>query len=56
MALHDLGQAAAHLALQATAVGLQVHQMAGINLSVVRQEYGIPEGLRTPDRNRDRIS
>jgi nitroreductase len=45
VALHDLGQAAAHMALQATAVGLQVHQMAGVNLSLMRQEYGIPEGF-----------
>lgn len=44
VALHDLGQAAAHLALQATSVGLQVHQMGGVNLSKVRLEYGIPEG------------
>lgn len=44
VALHDLGQAAAHLSLQATSLGLQVHQMAGVNLSKVRQEYGVPEG------------
>ena len=44
VSLHDLGQAAAHLALQATQLGLQVHQMAGVNLSLIRQEYGIPEG------------
>ena len=44
MALHDLGQAAAHLALQATAAGLQVHQMAGVNRSVARQRFQIPEG------------
>jgi nitroreductase len=44
VALHDLGQAAAHLALQATAIGLHVHQMAGLNLSRVRQEYGVPDG------------
>jgi nitroreductase len=44
VALHDLGQAAAHLALQATSLGLQVHQMAGVNLSAIRQEYAIPEG------------
>lgn len=43
VALHDLGQAAAHLALQAAAVGLQVHQMAGINLSQIRTEYQIPD-------------
>jgi nitroreductase len=44
VALHDLGQAAAHLSLQAAGAGLQIHQMAGINLSQVRQAYGIPEG------------
>jgi len=44
VALHDLGQAVAQLALQATTVGLQVHQMAGVNLSKVRQEYRVPEG------------
>lgn len=45
VALHDLGQAAAQLSLQATALGLQTHQMAGINLSLVRQQYAIPEGF-----------
>ncbi len=45
VALHDLGQAAAHFALQATQLGLQVHQMAGVNLSQVRQEYGIPDDI-----------
>lgn len=44
VAQHDLGQAAAHLALQATALGLQVHQMAGVNLSAVRLEYRVPDG------------
>ena len=43
VALHDLGQAAAHFALQAAAVGLQVHQMAGINVSQIRTEYLIPD-------------
>ncbi|TWT93786.1 nitroreductase family protein [Stieleria varia] len=43
VALHDLGQAAAHLALQAAALGLQAHQMAGVNLSRVRSQYQIPE-------------
>ncbi len=43
VALHDLGLAAAHLSLQATAEGLQVHQMAGVNLSRVRVVYEIPE-------------
>lgn len=42
VALHDLGQASAHLALQATALGLQVHQMAGIDQAAIRHQYGIP--------------
>jgi nitroreductase len=45
VALHDLGAAAAHLALQAAALGLQAHQMAGVNLSRIRQHYAIPEGV-----------
>jgi nitroreductase len=43
VALHDLGQASAHLALQATALGLQVHQMAGINVSMIKQLYQVPD-------------
>ena len=42
-ALHDVGQAAANLALQATALGLMVHQMAGFNLQKARDEFSIPE-------------
>lgn len=45
VALHDLGQAAAQLALQATQLGLQVHQMAGVNLSQARGLYRIPDGF-----------
>ncbi|NND99812.1 MAG: nitroreductase family protein [Pirellulaceae bacterium] len=43
VALHDLGLAAANLSLQATDLGLQIHQMAGVNLSRVRLEYGVPD-------------
>jgi nitroreductase len=43
VALHDLGQAAAFMSLQAADLGLQVHQMAGINPGKTRQTYGIPE-------------
>ncbi len=43
VALHDLGQAACQMSLQAAALGLQVHQMAGVNLSRVRSEFGIPD-------------
>lgn len=41
-AFHDVGQAAATLALQATALGLQVHQMAGIIPDKAREIFGIP--------------
>lgn len=43
-AFHDVGQAAANLALQATHLGLQVHQMAGILPDKARQIFGIPDG------------
>ncbi|MEM9645690.1 MAG: nitroreductase family protein [Planctomycetota bacterium] len=45
VALHDLGQAACQLSLQAASLGLQVHQMAGVNLSLIRQRYSIPDGV-----------
>jgi nitroreductase len=43
-AVHDVGQAAAHLALQATHLGLQVHQMAGIDPEKAKQEFHVPDG------------
>ena len=42
-AWHDVGQAAANLSLQATALGFVVHQMAGILPDRAREIYGIPE-------------
>jgi len=45
VAAHDLGQATAFLSLQACELGLQVHQMGGINLSAARQSFQIPEGF-----------
>lgn len=42
MAEHDVGLAMGNLSAQATALGLAVHQMAGINPSKARQTYGIP--------------
>ena len=45
VALHDLGGAAATLAIQASAEGLQAHQMGGVNLSQVKATYSIPEGF-----------
>jgi nitroreductase len=44
-ALHDTGQAAAHLALQAAAFGIQVHQMGGFDLERAREQFSIPEGF-----------
>lgn len=41
-ALYDLGQAAATLALQATALGLAVHQMGGYSRDKAREAFGIP--------------
>lgn len=43
VAEHDLGLAAANLTLQAVREGLATHQMAGVNLTKVRQTYGVPE-------------
>jgi nitroreductase len=43
-AFHDVGQAAANLALQATALGLEVHQMAGILPDKARDLFAIPDG------------
>ncbi|MEM6749062.1 MAG: nitroreductase family protein [Planctomycetota bacterium] len=41
---HDVGQAMAHLSLQAAALGWQVHQMAGVDLEALRAAVAIPEG------------
>ena len=43
-AFHDVGQAAANLSVEATALGLQVHQMAGIIPDKAQQIFGIPQG------------
>ena len=40
---HDIGLAMGNLSIQATALGLCVHQMAGVNLSKTRQVYSIPD-------------
>lgn len=42
-AFHDVGQAVANLSVQATALGLFVHQMAGFYPDKVRELYGIPK-------------
>ncbi len=42
-AFHDVGAAAASLALQATSMGLFIHQMAGFDVSKAKEVYSIPE-------------
>jgi nitroreductase len=42
-AWHDVGQAAANMALEAESLGLQAHQMGGIHAEKVRKNFGIPE-------------
>ncbi|MBT7294628.1 MAG: nitroreductase family protein [Rhodospirillaceae bacterium] len=44
-AFHDSGQAIAGLTVQATALGLYVHQMAGILIDEIRQTYSLPAGF-----------
>ncbi|RPJ38487.1 MAG: nitroreductase [Planctomycetaceae bacterium] len=44
-AFHDVGLAVANLILQATALGLGVHQMAGFYSDRVRELYEVPEGF-----------
>jgi nitroreductase len=41
--LHDAGQALAHLFLQATALGLHAHGMAGFDAERAHKELGIPD-------------
>jgi nitroreductase len=43
-AFYDLGQAAANLALQATALGLATHQMAGFDVESARERFAVPAG------------
>lgn len=43
-AAYDTGAAMAQMALQATALGLQLHQMGGFDLEKARATLGIPEG------------
>jgi nitroreductase len=43
-AFYDAGQAMAVLTVQATALGLAVHQMGGFDANAARLSLGIPEG------------
>ena len=44
-AKYDVGQATATLAVQATELGLQIHQMAGFSPDALRAAFNIPEGF-----------
>lgn len=44
-ALHDTGMAVENLVLQATALGLQAHQMAGYDVEKARRDCQIPSGF-----------
>jgi nitroreductase len=41
---HDMGLAAGNFVLQATALGLQAHQMIGVEPAKVRAAYKVPDG------------
>lgn len=43
VALHDLGAASAHMSLQAASLGLQIHQMAGVDQEAAAKAYDVPE-------------
>jgi nitroreductase len=44
-AFHDVGLAVQNMIVQATALGLCVHQMAGFSSEKVRETYGVPDGF-----------
>ena len=44
-AFHDVGLAVQNMIVQATALGLFVHQMAGFSPEKVREIYGVPDGF-----------
>ena len=44
-AFHDVGMAALSLALQATEMGLRIHQMAGFDEQAARAAFAVPDGF-----------
>lgn len=46
VALYDVGQAVAHLSVQAASQALWVHQMAGFDADRLRAAFAIPEGFQ----------
>lgn len=57
-ALYDVGQAAAHLTLQATAMGLHAHQVAGFDHDALAAALGVPatHQLLTASRSASRAT
>jgi nitroreductase len=45
VALHDVGASSAQLSLQATALGLQAHQIGGFDHEKAIEEFQIPDGV-----------
>lgn len=45
VAIHDLGLAVGNLTVQATDMGLVLHQMGGIHLDLAREKLSIPAGF-----------
>jgi nitroreductase len=43
VAAHDLGLATGNFSFQASQLGLQIHEMGGVNLAKMRQNYSIPD-------------
>ena len=46
IARHDLGQASAHVTLQARALGLHAHQFAGFDKDAAALALGVPDSVR----------
>ena len=44
-AIYDLGQAMAHLSIQAHSDGFFAHQMAGFSADGIREAFSLPDGL-----------
>lgn len=42
---YDTGQASSAMAIEAAALGLQIHQMAGFDAAAARAAFAIPEGV-----------
>lgn len=45
-AFYDVGQAVAHLSVQATDLGLRVHQMGGFDTKKAHEVFNLPEGYQ----------